>query len=194
MRQRDLLVLLACGVGIFISFQRDPGDGFRLRRSWSFPLDQALYKDGTDPQPHEKLPPPLVTDIDGDGQMDVVLVTKEPSVKLLGKAGLRYSTGKKGDFRAASPTHEATLLSSIVRLSTGRQPAALASGYIDPPPKDPITLRRQVVVVVTQDWTVLCFDEKLKLMWESNLQVRPSTRLRRRHALNSCAVAGLCAG
>ena len=67
--------------------------------------------------------------------MDVVLVTKEPSVKLLGKAGLRYSTGKKGDFRAASPTHEATLLSSIVRLSTGRQPAALASGYIDPPPK-----------------------------------------------------------
>ena len=189
MRQRDLLVLLACGVGIFISFQRDPGDGFRLRRSWSFPLDQALYKDGTDPQPHEKLPPPLVTDIDGDGQMDVVLVTKEPSVKLLGKAGLRFSTGKKGDFRPASPTHEATLLSSIVRLSTGRQPAALASGYIDPPPKDPITLRRQVVVVVTQDWTVLCFDEKLKLMWESNLQVRPSTRLRRRHALNSCAGA-----
>lgn len=24
---------------------------------------------------------------------------------------------------------------------------------------------------VTQDWTVLCFDEKLRLIWETNLQV-----------------------
>ena len=170
MRQRDLLVLVTCALGIFISFQRDAGDGYRVRRAWSFPLDNALYADGSNPQPHEKLPPPLVTDIDGDGQMDVVLVTKEPGIKLLDKVGLQYRTGKKGDFQAAPPKYEATLLSSIVRLSAGRQPAALASGYIDPPPKDPVTLRRQVVVVVTQDWTVLCFDEKLKLMWESNLQ------------------------
>ena len=170
MRQRDMLVLLACGFGIFLSFQKDEGDGFRVRRAWSYPLDHALYADGSDPQPHEKLPPPLITDVDGDGEMDVVLVTKEPSIKLLDKEGLRFRTGKKGNFQAARPQYEATLLSSIVRLSEGRQPAALASGYIDPPPKDPVTLRRQVIVVVTQDWTVLCFDEKLKLMWESNLQ------------------------
>lgn len=170
MRQRDLLVLLTCGLGIFLSFQRDEGDGFRIRRAWSYPLDHGHYADGSNPQPHEKLPPPLVTDVDGDGEMDVVLVTKEPSIKLIEKVGLLHRTGKKGDFQQASARYEATLLSSIVRLSAGRQPAALASGYIDPPPKDPITLRRQVIVVVTQDWTVLCFDEKLKLMWESNLQ------------------------
>lgn len=170
MRQRDLLVLLTCGLGIFLSFQRDEGDGYRIRRAWSYPLDAGHYADGSKPQPHEKLPPPLVTDVDGDGEMDVVLVTKQPSVKIIAKDELLYRTGKKGDFKPASAQYEATLLSSIVRLSAGRQPAALAAGYIDPPPKDPVTLRRQVIVVVTQDWTVLCFDEKLKLMWESNLQ------------------------
>ena len=170
MRQRDLGMLLICGIAVLISFQRDPGDGFRVRRAWSLPLDSALYADSSNPQPHEKLPPPLITDIDGDGRNDVVVVTKEPSVKMLSKPPLMHRTGKKGEFLPTGAEHEATLLSSIVRLSTGRQPAALASGYIDPVPSDPVTLRRQVVVVVTQDWTVLCFDERLKLMWEANLQ------------------------
>jgi hypothetical protein len=170
MRQRDLGVLVVCAVAAISSLQRSEGDGFRVHRAWDVPLDATHYADGTSPQPHEKLPPPLVTDIDGDGLNEVVLVTKSPSVRLLAGSALLHRAGKHGDFRSAAPKHEATLLSSIVRLAAGRQPVALAAGYIDPVPSDPITLRRQVIAVVTQDWTVLCFDESLKLMWETNLQ------------------------
>jgi hypothetical protein len=35
MRQRDLGVLFICAVAIFISFQQEPGDGFRIRRVWT---------------------------------------------------------------------------------------------------------------------------------------------------------------
>lgn len=169
MRQRDLGVLFICAVAIFISFQQDAGDGFRIRRAWFFPLDVGLYDDGNQPQPWEKVPPPVIVE-GADGSNDVVLVTKEPKVKILDRGSLNVKTSKKADFKVATETREATLLSSIIRLTTGRQPAALAVGYIDQPPKDPITLRKKVVVVVTQDWTVLCFDEKLRLMWETSLQ------------------------
>ena len=140
MRQRDLGMLVVCAVAVLISFQRDPGDGFRVRRAWSFELDAAHYADGVRPQPHEKLPPALVTDLDGDGVNEVVLVTKEPGIRLLNGDALLHSTGKKGEFLPAPPLYEASLLSSIVKLSKGRQPAALASGFIDPAPSDPITL------------------------------------------------------
>jgi hypothetical protein len=30
--------------------------------------------------------------------------------------------------------------------------------------------RKQVVVAVTADWTVMCFNHNLKLLWEYNLQ------------------------
>jgi hypothetical protein len=33
-----------------------------------------------------------------------------------------------------------------------------------------LQLRKQVVVAVTMDWTVMCFNHNLKLLWEYNLQ------------------------
>ena len=39
------------------------------------------YANMQHPLPHEKLPPPIVADLDGDGTNEVVLVTKEPSVR-----------------------------------------------------------------------------------------------------------------
>jgi hypothetical protein len=37
-------------------------------------------------------------------------------------------------------------------------------------PTELLQLRKQVVVAVTMDWTVMCFNHNLKLLWEYNLQ------------------------
>lgn len=102
MRQRDVGVLFICAVAIFISFQQDAGDGFRIRRAWHHPLDIGLYDDGTMPQPWERVPPPVIVDLGADGSNDVVLVTKEPAVKVLEKDALNAKTSKKSDFKVAS--------------------------------------------------------------------------------------------
>jgi hypothetical protein len=57
-----------------------------------------------------------------------------------------------------------------VRIATGRRPVTMAVGFLDPPPQQRNKLRKQVVVVVTADWTIMCFDHNLELLWENNVQ------------------------
>lgn len=49
---------------------------------------------------------------------------------------------------------------------------AMAAGYIDPPPTElVIALRKQVLVAVTSNWQVMCFDHNLRLLWETTILV-----------------------
>lgn len=50
---------------------------------------------------------------------------------------------------------------------------ALASGFLDPKRDELVrALRKQVVVVVTAQWDVLCFDHNLRLQWTAKVKVR----------------------
>lgn len=62
---------------------------------------------------------------------------------------------------------EATLLPKV-GVWTGRQAVGLATGYIQP--DKPGAKRTQVVVVLTNGWTVLLFDHNLRLQWESTVR------------------------
>lgn len=42
--------------------------------------------------------------------------------------------------------------------------------------------RKQVLVVVTTGWTVMCFDHNLKKLWDVNLQVHKATYFRLSYA------------
>ena len=73
-----------------------------------------------------------------------------------------------------------------MNLQSGRQPISIAAGFLDHGKTQvgsrlvaqwrkllgeigwgaPIAV--QVVVVLTAEWTVLCYDHQLKLLWESN--------------------------
>lgn len=57
-----------------------------------------------------------------------------------------------------------------IRVASGRRAVAMATGVIDRYYKDG-TPQKQVLVVVTSGWSVLCFDHNLNKLWETNLQV-----------------------
>lgn len=47
----------------------------------------------------------------------------------------------------------------------------MAVGFIDPEPVEKVRPpRKQVLVVVTASWQVLCFDHNLGLMWETAIE------------------------
>lgn len=72
-------------------------------------------------------------------------------------------------FSNARVIAEVSLLPDKVRVSSGRRPVAMAAGVIDrPKPGKP---SKQVLVVVTSGWSVMCFDSNLQKLWENNLQV-----------------------
>ena len=101
----------------------------------------------------------LINAKDGNGKQELVVVTRTPSIQiyeLLGGGSSRLIKRK-----------EASLLSSTSRLSKGRMPVALSVGYIDTYSED--VSREQVIVVLTDDWTLICFDASLNLVWENTL-------------------------
>jgi hypothetical protein len=154
----------------------------------------ALHGGGTNNGLDARVPSPLVTDLDGDGTGELVLLSgSPPTLKVLdlpaadgpGSASEVLSLAGQGaarpPIRRVKVTKEADLLHGL-GVAAGKQPIALAAGYLEPYGGDgggyaarglPETFggagesaRRQHVVVVREDWTVLCFNAHLDLQWE----------------------------
>lgn len=73
-------------------------------------------------------------------------------------------------FSEARVLAEVTLLHDKIRVASGRRAVAMATGVIDRYYKQGQP-QKQVLVVVTSGWSVICFDHNLKKLWEENLQV-----------------------
>lgn len=73
-------------------------------------------------------------------------------------------------FSEARVLAEVSLLPDKVRILSGRRAVAMETGFIDKSysQKEP---RKQVLVVVTSGWSVMCFDHNLNKLWEVNMQV-----------------------
>lgn len=166
LRRRDYVALLAACSAVYFSLQvrrwrgppcarrrqrdvdanlpnrRGPQTtgSFTLTPSFSFPLDPRTYANGHFPEVHERLPPPVVADVDSDGRPEVVVVTREPAIKILSvSAAAQHS--HTGVFAPAEERSSATLL-AYTRVARGRHPVALAAGYVDA--YQPGTDRKQV--------------------------------------------------
>lgn len=73
-------------------------------------------------------------------------------------------------FSEARVLAEVSLLPDKLRIATGRRAVAMATGVIEKS-YNKREARKQVLVVVTSGWSVMCFDHNLKKLWEVNLQV-----------------------
>lgn len=59
-------------------------------------------------------------------------------------------------------------MADVWELSDGSKPVTMATGYLQPY-QSMLQVRRQVVAVLTDDWTVLCLDHELKLLWKTRV-------------------------
>ncbi|KAK7309318.1 hypothetical protein RJT34_05945 [Clitoria ternatea] len=157
MRKRDLAILMLCAFAIFFSLQQDGGVSFK--DAWMHLTDEYPIK-----YEAERLPPPLVADLNGDGKKEVLVASHDAKIQVLEPRSRRVDEG----FSEARVLAEVSLLPDKVRVMSGRRPVAMATGYIDR-----IKIgqpQKQVLVVVTSGWYVMCFDSNLQKLWEKNLQ------------------------
>lgn len=158
MRKRDLGILLLSAFAIFFSFQH--GGNFSFQEAWFHLSDDYPIK-----YEAERLPPPIVADLNGDGKMEVLVATHDAKVQVLEPHARRIDEG----FSEARLLAQVSLLPDKVRISSGRRPIAMAAGVADRTYKHG-EIQKQVLVVVTSGWSVMCFDHNLKKLWETNLQ------------------------
>lgn len=158
MRKRDLGILLLSFFAIFFSLQH--GGDFSFKEAWYHLSDDNPIK-----YEEERLPPPIVTDLNGDGKSEILVATHDAKIQVLEPHRSHVDEG----FGEAHVLSEVSLLPDKVRVSTGRRPVAMAAGYLERIYKHG-DIRKQVLVVVTSGWSVMCFDHNLKKLWENNLQ------------------------
>eukprot|EP00249_Psilotum_nudum_P018309 c26740_g1_i2 orf=290-2380(+) len=158
MRKRDLGILLLCAFAIFFSLQNE-GD-FSFREAWFYPLDDSY------PFKHEAelLPPPVVTDLNGDGHKEILVATRDAEIQILEP----HFRSSDGGFSDAHLLATVSLLPERVRVAAGRQPVAMAAGAIQRVGEG--ERRKEVVVVLTAGWNIICFDHNLKKLWEADVQ------------------------
>ena len=72
-------------------------------------------------------------------------------------------------FSEARVLAEVTLLPDKIHVASGKRPVAMARGVVDRYYKNR-EVQKQVLVVVTSGWSIMCFDHNLKKLWETNLQ------------------------
>ncbi|KAL4644291.1 hypothetical protein ACB092_02G154300 [Castanea dentata] len=157
MRKRDLAILMLASFAIFFSLQHE-GD-FSFREAWMHLSDEYPIKFES-----ERLPPPIVTDLNGDGKKEVLVATPDAKIQVLEPHSRRVDEG----FSDARVLAEVSLLPEKVRIASGRRAVAMAAGVVDR--ERPGQKLKQVLVVVTAGWSVMCFDHNLKKLWEHNLQ------------------------
>jgi len=134
MRARDAGVLLVGALAIFLGLET--GNEFEIKRRWSLELKPTLYRNGRFAQQDERLPQPIVDDLDGDGVNEVIVATRDPKIKILDPqhptGGLHRTALGSGEM-ALHIKAETTLLSQGVgNVRSGRQPVAMATGFIHP--------------------------------------------------------------
>nr|CAB3469143.1 unnamed protein product [Digitaria exilis] len=162
MRKRDLGILLLAAFAVFFSLHHE-GD-FSFRESWYHLSDEDF------PIKYEadRLPPPLVADLNGDGKPEVLLPTHDAKIQVLQPPHARHPHDDTS-FHEARVMADISLLPDNVRVTSGRRPIAMAVGSVDRSYRAG-DVRKQVLVVVTSGWSVMCFDHNLKKLWEQNLQ------------------------
>ncbi|XP_072984173.1 uncharacterized protein [Typha latifolia] len=158
MRKRDLSILLLAAFAIFFSLQHE-GD-FSFREAWVHFSEEYPIK-----YEAERLPPPVVADLNGDGKNEVLVATDDAKIQVLEPHNRRVDEG----FSEARVLAEVSLLPDKVRIASGRRPVAMAVGVVDRSYRHG-DIKKQVLVVVTSGWSVMCFDHNLKKLWENNLQ------------------------
>ncbi|KAL3818798.1 hypothetical protein ACJIZ3_004703 [Penstemon smallii] len=158
MRKRDLAILMISAFAIFFSLQHE-GD-FSFKEAWFHLSDEYPIKYEAD-----RLPPPIVADLNGDGKKEVLIATHDAKIQVLEPHNRRVDEG----FSEARLLADVSLLPDKLRIATGRRAVAMATGVVDKNynKREP---RKQVLVVVTSGWSVMCFDHNLKKLWEVNLQ------------------------
>ncbi|CAN0448153.1 unnamed protein product, partial [Ectocarpus sp. 12 AP-2014] len=159
MRARDAGVSVVAVVAGFLALQGTPDVDIQLR--WMVG-ERPLPVEGGLP-----VPLPLVTDLDGDGKNEVVVLAD--GGMLIRVLSVPVASGET----LVDPwIIHSTLLRQTRRLERDERAVAMAAGYLEPPinARDPGSLRQQQrIVVVGEDSSVTCFNHQLGRLWTTSL-------------------------
>lgn len=156
-RAQDVIVVAAVCIAIFLF--RAP-NVWELQPSWQLDtVTDMKYKAGKN-----RLPLPIITDLDRDGINELVIATEDSRLKLL-------MLPPQEDHDLSSTLPHLHLKTEVVLECNSSKPAlpvALGTGC-EHRSTSSLDVCHQIIVVVTDDGAVHCFTDQLELMWKAKI-------------------------
>ncbi|KAK3589323.1 hypothetical protein CHS0354_026981 [Potamilus streckersoni] len=161
--------LILIGLCAVIGYLLRAKESYELRPVWRKRAEYHHFQNKKYPTLDEQLPHPVVTDLDSDGINEIVLISNDLKLSIL---ALPNSTRKDEDDKTLPhiEVKHKVVIPQDEKSSTGRLswPVVLITGYITPY-LSMIQVRKQIVVIVTDDWWVMAFTSDLQLLWRQQL-------------------------
>ncbi|KAK7498067.1 hypothetical protein BaRGS_00010655 [Batillaria attramentaria] len=159
---RELCYVCLCVIIFYLFRARDT---YYLIPTWRKRSQPHHYNNGKFPTSEEYLPTPVVTDLESDGLNEVVLVTVDGRLSVL----VLPERPKMDDGSLPHVVVKNDVELQLTR-SDGRiaRPVLLETGFTVPY-QSMMQIRKQIIVIVTDDWHVMCYDPDLTLKWEVTL-------------------------
>jgi len=167
-RKRDFALLVVLCIVIYLGL--DTG-------TFNYNIEPVWYYDMSKAQRNHRVAP-IVTDLNGDGQKEIIIITNDNQLKVLD------GNNKEMSNDIYTLREIASVRLNNINFQQGKTPVAMKTGYIEHYDVD--KERNQIIVIVREDWTgyslphyltllsllirilsiVSCYNSNLRLLWE----------------------------
>ncbi|XP_005100799.1 uncharacterized protein LOC101859492 [Aplysia californica] len=168
---RELVYACLC---IVLGYLLRVRDSYSLTPMWRKRSEISKFVNGKFTTDVDRNPLPIVTDLEGDGVNEIVLVSND-LVHLNVLAMPLRSEEEDKTLAHVMVKHKAEMMFKGRSKGHIPRPHTVGVGFIEPY-LSMMQIRKQVIVVVTDDWQVLCYSHELKLLWYQQLPL-PSVDL-----------------
>lgn len=159
---REACYVCLCVIIFYLFRARDT---YYLIPTWRKRSQPHYYNNGKFPTADEYLPTPVVTDLESDGLNEVVMVTVDGRLSILVLPDKQKMEDGSLPHIVVKNDVEVPLMRSDGGIA---RPIVLEAGFTVPY-QSMLQVRKQVIIIVTDDWHVLCYDPDLVLKWEVTL-------------------------
>ncbi|XP_050397278.1 uncharacterized protein LOC126815602 [Patella vulgata] len=151
-----------CGV---IAYLFRASDSYNLKPVWRKRVETQHFANGRFPTEEDSLPVPIITDLEGDGVNEIVMITNDLKLSIMALPDNKSSTAQV--LPHVQIKHRVKLPISSHH-SKSSQPVVMTTGFTTPY-LSMMQIRKQIIVIVTSDWQVLCYSSKLELLWKTKV-------------------------
>ncbi|XP_021352758.1 uncharacterized protein LOC110449917 isoform X1 [Mizuhopecten yessoensis] len=159
-----IFVVLCCIIGYLFR----ANDSYILKPVWRKRVETQAYANAAFPTRRDRVPPPVITDLEGDGVNEILLISSDFKLSSLALPNVTQTDEDDQTLPHVIVKHKVALSLADESNRWKSRPVVMETGFTVPY-LSLMQIRKQIIVIVTDDWHVLCYDSDLQLLWKKKL-------------------------
>lgn len=161
---RELFYAAIC---ILLGYLLRVRDSYSLNPVWRKRSESTKFANGKFMTDEDRCPAPIITDLEGDSINEIVLISNDlQHLNILAMPMINEGEDKTLAHVEVKTKTDISLKERI--LGHISKPYVVGVGFTVPY-LSMIQIRKQIIVVATDDWQILCYNHQLDLLWHKQL-------------------------